>query len=60
MQAIKVLLIEDDSDDRLLLRELLEKSAFEVDLDEAESASAGLEKLNSNAYDCVLIDYGNL
>ncbi len=57
MKALKILLIEDDLDDRFFLKELLEKSDFKVTVDEAECSSAGLEKLNANSYDCVLVDY---
>lgn len=57
MKALKILLIEDDSDDRIILKEMLEKSDLDVDLDEVENSSLGLEKLSSNSYDCVLVDY---
>lgn len=57
MKTLKVLLIEDDSEDRFLIKDLLEKSELQIDIEEAASSSEGLEKLKSNSYDCVLIDY---
>ena len=57
MKTIKVLLIEDVSDDRNLVKELLDQSELPVELEEAASSPEGLEKLKSNSYDCVLIDY---
>ncbi|MDA0692016.1 MAG: response regulator [Nitrospinae bacterium] len=57
MKTLKVLLIEDDSEDRLIIKDLLEKSNLQIDLDEAASSSEGLEKLKSNSYDCAIVDY---
>ncbi|GJL79985.1 MAG: hypothetical protein NPINA01_29740 [Nitrospinaceae bacterium] len=57
MKSIKILLVEDDAEDRLIIKDLLEKSELQVEIEEADSASSGLDKLKSNAYDCVLIDY---
>ena len=57
MRSIKILLIEDDSEDRFFVRDLLEKSALQVELEEAASSSEGLDKIKSNSYDCVLVDY---
>ena len=57
MKTIKVLLIEDDYEDWTFVKDLLEKSELQVDLEEAATSSEGLKKLKSNSYDCVLIDY---
>jgi CheY-like chemotaxis protein len=57
VNILKVLLIEDDSEDRFLIKDLLENSELQIDLDEAVSSLEGLEKLKSNSYDCVLVDY---
>ena len=57
MKALKILLIEDDSEDRLLIRDILEKSEMRIDLEEAASSSEGLEKLKSDSYDCAVVDY---
>lgn len=57
MNTLKILLIEDDSEDRFLIKDLLEQSELQVEIEEAASSSEGLEKLKSNSYDCVVIDY---
>jgi CheY-like chemotaxis protein len=57
MKPIKILLVEDDPEDRLLIKGLLEKSELQIDFDEATSSSEGLKKLKSDSYDCVIIDY---
>jgi len=57
VKALKILLIEDDSEDRLLIRDILEKSEMRIDLEEAASSSEGLEKLKSDSYDCAVVDY---
>lgn len=57
MKTLKVLLIEDDSEDRLIIKDLLEKSNLQIDLDEAASSSEGLKKLKSDSYDCAIVDY---
>lgn len=57
MKTLKVLLIDDDPEDRFLIRDILEKSEMQIDLEEAASSSEGLEKLKSNSYDCAIVDY---
>ncbi|MFO7958619.1 MAG: response regulator [Candidatus Brocadiia bacterium] len=54
---IRVLLIEDDPDDVLLIREMLEESdlaRFEVDA--AERLSDGVHLLGEDSYDVILLD----
>lgn len=50
----KILAIEDDAEMRFFLREALRKRGYEVEL--AESAEQGLERLGRSSYDLVLID----
>jgi DNA-binding NtrC family response regulator len=57
MKPIKVLLVDDDPEDRLLIMDLLEKSELQIDFDEAVSSQEGLEKLKSDSYDCAIVDY---
>ncbi|RMD94795.1 MAG: response regulator [Calditrichaeota bacterium] len=51
----KILLVEDDHGVAFLTRENLEEEGFEVDL--AYDGSQGLEKLNQNSYDAILLDH---
>ncbi len=51
---IKVLVVDDEFSIRHMLKTILEKSGYEVDL--AEDGEIGLEKLKSDIYDIVLCD----
>lgn len=56
--AIKLLIIDDSEDDRLLYRRALGKSAtVEYTLLEAESGESGLAIMNEDLPDCILLDY---
>lgn len=57
MKPIKVLLIDDDEDYRILIRDLLKEFDLKIEMDEADSSAKGMAKLQSQPYDCVLIDY---
>jgi DNA-binding response OmpR family regulator len=52
--AVRILVVDDDADIRLLLRELLERASFDVD--EAESGRAALRSLHSSPPALVLLD----
>ncbi len=57
--AIRVLLIEDDPDDALLIRETLsESSRARFTVDRVDRLSAGLERLDLGGVDVVLLDLG--
>ena len=59
MQFYSVLHIEDNPGDRVLFKEYLSQfSRFEVDLDQANSLEAGIERLNSKIYDLIVLDLG--
>jgi DNA-binding response OmpR family regulator len=51
---LRVLVVDDDADIRLLLRELLERAGYQVD--EAENGKAALRNLFSNAPALVILD----
>jgi DNA-binding response OmpR family regulator len=51
---LRILVIDDDADIRLLLRELLERAGYTVD--EAEDGKTGLRHLFSNAPSLVILD----
>jgi DNA-binding response OmpR family regulator len=52
--AIRILVVDDDADIRLLLRELLERASFDVE--EADSGRAALRSLHSTPPALVLLD----
>ncbi|SFR67205.1 PAS domain S-box-containing protein/diguanylate cyclase (GGDEF) domain-containing protein [Marinobacter daqiaonensis] len=55
---LRILLIEDDEDDVLITRELLEEgSSLPVDLDWIDTADAGLAALRERRHDVALVDY---
>jgi DNA-binding response OmpR family regulator len=51
---LRILVVDDDADIRLLLRELLERAGYTVD--EAEDGKTGLRHLFSNAPSLVILD----
>jgi len=54
----KILLIDDDSDDRLLIKDMLSESKrARFVVEEAETGEAGLESLRTNRYDAVFLDF---
>ncbi len=58
MDPVKVLLVEDDEDDHLLIRDLLgEMVETEYSLDWAASYDEGLRRIASGHYDLCLLDY---
>jgi DNA-binding response OmpR family regulator len=54
MQDIRVLIIEDESRIREMVREYLENEGFQVD--EAENGKIGLEKFKEEKYSIILLD----
>lgn len=56
---LKILIIDDDADDRLLLTDMLSTDArrFRFIVDGVESGQAGLDALRTSKYDVVLLDY---
>jgi PAS domain S-box-containing protein len=52
--ALKILLVEDSDDNRLLIQLYLKKSPHEVDI--AENGEVALQKFDPDAYDLVLMD----
>ena len=56
--TIRVLLVEDDEDDYVLTRDLLDDGfGGRCRIDWAETYAAGLERLTSERYDVALVDY---
>ena len=54
---IRALLLDDDAFDRKRIRRFTEQSGLTVLIEEAQSISALIEKLDSDQFDLVLIDY---
>lgn len=54
LPPMKVLLVEDTEDNRLLIQAFLKKSS--VQIDEAENGKVAFEKFKENVYDLVLMD----
>ncbi|MFQ5449278.1 MAG: CBS domain-containing protein [Nitrospinaceae bacterium] len=57
MSTIKVLIIDDDEDYIVLIRDWLEESPWNIEMESASSSREGMEKLNDGDFDCVLADY---
>jgi DNA-binding response OmpR family regulator len=51
---MKILLVEDQNELRELIKKFLEKSGYAVD--EADDGQKALENVNTNTYDCVILD----
>lgn len=56
-KSINILIVDDDSDDLMLIEDLVEEGIKHINIDEASSFSAALEKLQDNEYDICLFDY---
>jgi two-component system sensor histidine kinase/response regulator len=54
LPPMKILLVEDTGDNRLLIEAFLKKSSVEID--EAENGKIAFEKFKKNVYDLVLMD----
>jgi PAS domain S-box-containing protein len=54
---LRILLVEDDTFDRLAVRRCLQQSGVSVKVDEAASAAETLERIGASGYDCLLLDY---
>ena len=56
-EKLNLLVIDDDEVDRMAVARALRKSPLDFVLREAHDGPLGLEVLNSDAFDCVLLDY---
>ena len=54
LPGARVLLVEDNEINRIVLKELLEKQGIQIEI--AENGVEALNKLEHNRYDCVLMD----
>lgn len=56
-ETLKILVIDDDTVDRMAVRRALLKTDLEVDLSEAEDGETALSLLKTHQFDCIFIDY---
>jgi len=54
---LRVLLVDDDQADRLIIKRTLRKRSSEVDIDEATSVMEGLAILQTRSFDVIILDY---
>ncbi|HEX6173397.1 MAG TPA: response regulator, partial [Candidatus Binatia bacterium] len=54
---LRLLLVEDDELDRRAVRRCLQQCGISVIAEDASSAEETLQRIASNGYDCVLLDY---
>jgi CheY-like chemotaxis protein len=55
--ALRVLVVDDDAVDRMIVRRALARSGVEAVLDEAATVLEALALVGGGGYDCVLLDY---
>ncbi len=56
-ERFRILLIDDDEVDRMMVRRALGASGVKADFDEAADGRSALEALAKREYDCALLDY---
>lgn len=54
---LRVLLVDDDAADRLIIKRTLKQQSFEVDIVETTSVPEGLMTLQRNSFDVIILDY---
>ena len=56
-KPIKVLIIEDDELDRMIVKRAINSSGLSVEMTFAEDIDSGKEAANGKIYDCIFLDY---
>ena len=56
-QTLRILIVDDDTIDRMQLKRLLKPSDFILHIDEATDGVEGIEKAKTNSYDALFLDY---
>ena len=56
-EILNILVVDADEADRMLIRHLFAKTKLQVNIEEATLCSDGIEKIKTQEFDCVLIDY---
>ena len=55
--TVRLLVVEDDLVDRLAVRRALKAAGVDASITEVDTVEAGLDALQTGAFDCVLLDY---
>ncbi len=56
-ETLSILLVDDDTEDRMAVRRALTKADVRMELSEVEDCESAIAALNNHSYDCVFIDY---
>lgn len=56
-EPLKILMIDSDEADLMLVRNLLAKTKLKVNIEEVADFRDGVEKIKTEGFDCILIDY---
>ena len=54
---LRVIIVDDDDVDRIAVKRCLRQAGFELEAEEAASATAAISLLTTHAFDCVFLDY---
>ncbi|MEM9807009.1 MAG: ATP-binding protein [Cyanobacteria bacterium P01_D01_bin.56] len=54
---LKLLIVDDDTIDRMALRRALKATDINFDLQEANNAQSGIDQLQTDSFDCAFLDY---
>jgi signal transduction histidine kinase len=55
-ERLRLLIIDDDLVDRLAIRRAVEQCGLEADIEEASDADQAFSRVQTSAYDCLLVD----
>src|SRR6185295_3496089 len=56
-KVVKILCVEDDELDRMIIKRAVKSSGMNIDLSFAEDIDSGKEQTKSTEYDCIFLDY---
>lgn len=56
-ELLKILLIDDDEVDRMILKRAIKSANIEAEIKIAEDVAAGISAMEKNKFDCVFLDY---
>jgi two-component system, sensor histidine kinase and response regulator len=57
-ESLKILIVDDDEVDRMVVRRALIKSGTSIIITEAATCNEAIELLTTNLFDCTFLDYG--
>src|SRR5918992_2971296 len=57
LEPLRILIIDDDKTDRVVVRGCLQRSGSSIAADEAGSGAEALQLIKSKSYDCIILDY---